>query len=690
MKKMKLLKIGMVVFLFSFISLLFSLKLTPFAYRLAISEESPQKKEPYLTCSLLNDRTKDFLRYHYVYQTWSPEISSRTFQTFLKMLDPAKTYFLESDIQNFRAYEYQIGNSIQNVDCRFVDNIYTIYKQRVHEYTEISNEILQKPFDFSVNDSIETDRKKIVWAKTKAELKIRIYKNLKFIVLNMKGQDPQQKVSEKLRKRFVTLEKTIQIKSNDEIHSLLLNSFALSLDPHSSFLTPVDNANFQIDFSLRLVGIGATLMNVDGYTTIDSVVSGGAADKSGLLRKGDKITAVDPDQKGMQEIVDMELDKVVQLIRGKENTPVSLSILRKEPDGTLKNFKITLLRAVVEIKDSQAKSDILKVGNKKIGIINLPSFYIDYAGCQKNIYTCRSSANDTAKEIVHLMKEKVDAILVDLRRNGGGDLNEVQRIVGLFVDNPVVAQVQDHSGIAKPLEISTRAIYNGPLGILVSRYSASASEILAGAVQDYRRGLILGDSYTFGKGSVQTVIDIPGSSGRRSDGAIHVTIAKFFRPSGQSNQAVGVQSDITIPSIIDSMENGEKDFDYYLPNTTIAPARNFKPQNRYRDDSIQKLKFLSQQRIKNSVEFKKINALISKDKKDKSTSVSLQEQIAKIPLKNEKGKDKNKLNPKIENPADELPDFSLKVIRKNDDILFEAGKILNDEIQLQQARITKQ
>lgn len=650
----------------------------------AIGNNKETGKTLYLSCPLLKDRVRDFLKYHYVFHNFDAELSKRTFNTYFKLLDPGKLYFLKSDIDSFASNETTLGQKISNVDCRFIDDVYELYKKRVAEAVQISNGVLKKNFDFSKDEFIETDRKKIAWAESETELTERWRQTIKFITLNMKDTEDTSKLLERLKKRYKLAQKDIDNRSSEEVLALFLNAFALSLDPHSSFLTPTDNAQFQIDFSLKLVGIGATLMGIDGYTTIDAIVPGGAAANDGRLKKGDKIVAVDSgDGIGMQDIIDMELDKVVQLIRGKEGTLVKLVIIRKETGGEVKRFNIQLTRAVVQIKDSEAKSDTMTIEGKKIGIINLPSFYIDYKDCQNAPLVCRSSANDMAREVRKLTEAKVDGIVIDLRRNGGGDLLEVQRIVSLFINNPVVVQVEDKEQQVRGLDMHAKAIYNGPLAILVSKYTASASEILAGAVQDYNRGIVLGDTRTFGKGTVQTIIEIPGTGKRTSNGAIHVTIAKFFRPSGKSNQEKGILSDIEIPNLLNTSDVGEKEYDYALPYTTILPSRDLKPLPNQLEAILPKLKELSRARIEKSAEFKEVLQSIQKAKDEKSTTlVSLKATPSKNGKKDDK-KEGKKAKKKDDKDDEAFGYFSYKVINKKDLSLKEAAAILKDSIDLQ-------
>ncbi|MBX9702654.1 MAG: PDZ domain-containing protein, partial [Silvanigrellaceae bacterium] len=519
-----------VAFLVVLLQLFLWPKLTT-TFALPISKAEPLKLElktdsfykGYLSCSSLQSRISDFLKSHYVYNNFDEEISQRTFHMYFRFLDPGKLYFTEKDIEAFKKHEKNLGREIGKQNCNFIVDVYSLYKTRVQNATELIYKRLKIPFNFKIDEFIETDRKKVSWAVQESELTERWRKLLKFIILNMKDSDNDKKIIERLNKRYQLILKNVLERKSDEVFSIFLNAFALSLDPHSGYLTPPDQAQFEIDFSLKLSGIGASLTNIDGYTIVNELIPGGAASKDGRLKKGDKIIAVDPgDGSGNQDVVDMDLSKVVQLIRGKENTPVKLSILRKEADGQ-KRIQIELIRAVVQNKDSEAKSDILEVSGKRIGVISLPSFYIDYQGCQLNSKTCRSSSNDMTREILSLSAKKVDGIIVDLRKNIGGDLYECAKIVGQFIDNPLVVQTVERLNRVRVLEEKAKAIYHGPLEILISKYTASASEILAGAVQDYGRGIVAGSTRSFGKATVQSVITIPGTFGRANDGALRVT-----------------------------------------------------------------------------------------------------------------------------------------------------------------------
>ena len=634
-----------------------------------LSHTSVIDKNNFITCQFIKTRDQDFLRYHYLFDKFDKELSERTFDTYFKLLDPHKIYFYASDILSFNEYRQTLGDYIQKGDCSFIEKVQSVYKKRMDESILLIKDILKTPFNYTIDEFLETDRKKITWSQSQAESKERLRKILKFFSLHMKDDESDRKTDERLLKKYEMIRKDLEQETPNEKHGKIINAFALSLDPHSSYLLPSEQDQFKIDFNLKLVGIGATLLNIDGYTTIDSIIPGGAAYHDKTLKKGDKIIAVDSgDGQGSQDVVDMRIDKVVQLIRGKENTKVKLSILRKLPNGSMKRFELSLIRTEIQVKEGQAKSDILIVNNKKIGVINLPSFYIDYGACRKDPKNCRSSANDMRREIEALKSKKVDGIVIDLRRNGGGDLLECAKITGLFIKKPIVVQIEGKYRDVNVLEEPSQPVFEGPVAVLISKLSASASEIFAGAIQDYGRGLILGDSRTFGKGTVQSVIDLPGSGKIESAGSLHVTIAKFFLASGRSNQERGVLSDITIPDITESLEISEQMTDYPLPYTVIKPAKDFRPMQNL-DAVIARLKEQSQTRIKNSKEFQVVLNDIQEAKREDASLVSLKEKPKKKEAKESEAKKK-----KIRGKS------TSEVILDSDIQLREAGYILLDFI----------
>ena len=669
----------------------------------AKDQKDKKNKTSFLTCSTLRERTRDFLKMHYSVRKFDEEISSRTYQKYFQFLDPGKNFFLQSDIDSFAALEKKVGENVNKVDCRFMQDIYAVYVKRLRESGPLIDTELKTPFNFKVDESIETDRKKIVWTKDTTELKERWRKLLKFSAMGMRETEPDwAKLSSRLSKRYALVRKNMEDKSSDEIHGIFMNAFTAALDPHSQYLMPEDQDEFKVAFSLQLVGIGASLTQQDGFTIVDSVIPGGAAARDGRLKKADKIVAVDSgDGTGFVDVIDMDLNKVVQLIRGKKDTLVKLSILRKdEKNNEMKRQTLDLTRAVVRLSDGEAHSDVIEVGKRKVGVINLPSFYIDYQGSKSGGDDYRSSANDMAREIKKLQSRGVDGIIVDLRRDGGGDLGECIRITGQFIDRGSVVQVQGRDGDVESLDDKDSGVlYSGPLAVMVSKQSASASEIFAGAVQDYGRGILVGDSRTYGKGTVQNVIEIPGTGGRDSDGAMKVTISKFFRPSGKSNQEKGVLSDIVIPDIIDVSDIGEAENDFVLPYSTIDASKQFKP---IQDLSapITTLRKKSEDRVKAAAEFKEVFTAIEKAKKEKeNTLLSLKiddtkkdkmsadtkgnKADSKGGKKGDKA-DKGAPSAKVEGSpgANPSPETSAQVVRPDDHQLQEAARILLDSVDL--------
>jgi carboxyl-terminal processing protease len=647
----------------------------------APTSEKNASKSSFLNCAAVRDRTRDFVKLHYSVRAFDEEISSRTFSKFFQALDPGRNFFLQADIDSFKENERKLGELISRTDCRFISDVYALYLKRLKESAPFITEILKTKPDFSTDEKIETDRKKISWAKDESELKERWRKLLKFNSMSLvETEKDWAKTAERLEKRYALSRKSMEEKSTDDIHGIFLNAFAVSLDPHSAYYMPEDQDDFKVAFSLQLVGIGASLSQQDGYTVVEAVIPGGAAMRDGRLKKGDKIIAVDSgDGNGFTDVIDMELNKVVMLIRGKKDSKVVLKLLRKNEKGDVVREEIDLIRDVVHLADGEARSDIMNVRGKKIGVINLPSFYIDYQGSRTSD-DFRSSAGDMLREVKKLRAQNVDGIVVDLRRNGGGDLGECIRITGLFIDKGSVVQTQNRNGDVESSDDKEAGTYfDGPLAVLISKQSASASEIFSGAMQDYGRGLILGNSRTYGKATVQSVIEVPGTRGRESDGAVKVTISKFFRPSGRSNQERGVPADVTIPDVLEVADWNEGENDYVLPYTTISPQKSFRPYQNLAP-ILDGLKAKSEARVKINPEFKKVFEAIEKAKADKeNTQLSLK--VIKAELDKQKSEkeaaDKNKSGESNEPPFDPS-----KVIQPTDLQLKEAGEILVDSVEL--------
>jgi len=584
---------------------------------------------------------------HYSSRDFDDELSRRTLDNFIKMWDPGKVYFLQADIDRFNnEYGNKLDDLLEASNCKFVDDILNTYSQRFKERQLVIAKFIDLKHDFNVDEYLEIERKTMPWAKTIEEVNERWRKRMKFQYMQLKeGITEHDKITSKLRKRYELATKRQNELTSDDVYAMLLNSFAQGLDPHSDYMSAEELEDFRINTKLSLEGIGAVLRSEDGFTTIQNLVPGGAAIKTGKLKVDDKIIAVAQATGEPVDVIDMDVRDVVKLIRGPRGTEVRLTIVRDEL-GKSVQFVVPVQRDTIQLVDKTAKSKVYDLKTKdgstlKVGIITLPSFYMDFEGRQNRAANFRSSSADMLKEINALKAKKIDAMIVDLRANGGGALDESIKIAGFFFDQGPVVQTKSMDGsIDTSDDKDPKVQYDGPLAILIDRQSASASEILAGAIQDYGRGLIVGDSHTFGKGTVQTLQDIPGRLG-----AIKVTMSKFYRPSGGTTQLKGVEADIVFPDLMDEYEMGEKYYDYALQWDQIKSSE-CKKQDLV-TPHIAALKTASQGRITTDESFKKIAEDIKKyrDSVNERNRVSLKEDKEKAKKeaaeKNDKSKKKN-------------------------------------------------
>lgn len=635
-----------------------------------------------LNCQEVRQLSGYFLRLHFSQNTFDDELSERSLDNFIKYWDPGKVYFLKSDIDDFnKKYRNKLDDMINSGDCSAIENIFAVYNKRFKEQYKVSQAFIDKKFDFTVDEYMTIDRKKMAFASNTEELNERWRQRIKyqFLMLNDTIKD-ENKVREKLHKRYDLIYKRSGEQDIDDLYSSFLESFATALDPHSSYYSPEQLEEFRISTSLSLEGIGAVLESEDGFTSIQSIVPGGAAAKGGKLKVDDKIVAVAQGEEAPVDVIDMSLREVVKLIRGARGTEVRLSIVREDTSGTSK-MVIPVIREKVQLEDRAAKSFVYEVEAKdsskskyKIGVINLPSFYMDFEGRQARKKDFKSSSADMLREVENLKKQKVDSMIVDLRNNGGGALDESIKIAGLFFGEGPVVQVKGTDKtptVAEDEDETTQ--YDGPLVVMINRQSASASEIFAGAIKDYERGLIVGDTHTFGKGTVQNLNDLSPKLG-----AIKVTISNFYRPSGQSTQLNGVDSDIILPSLLDKFEMGEKYYDYALPWEKIASAKykRFGMVAPY-SESLNKS---STERVKKDKDFKEIFDAIAEydSKKEERSKVSLKEKTEeeKKKLAKEKEEEEKETKEVAKNPHEDRFDL------KDDPYLKEAVMISADYVRL--------
>jgi carboxyl-terminal processing protease len=545
------------------------------------------------------------------------------FGNFVKDLDPRKIYFLQSDVDEFAKQQANLDDLLASGDVSFAFKVFARFLQRVEERTTWANELLDKPHDYTVDEEISTDFDNARFCHNIEEAKEIWRKWVKYDLMMVKTTDKlsEKEAIAKLHKRYNGRLKRFKNTSHDDLLEIYVSAMTSAFDPHTSYMSKATLDNFRILMGLNLDGIGATLGNDDeGYCVVSAIIPGGAADKDGRLHAKDKIVSVGEGEEGeMLDVVDARINDVVSKIRGKPGTVVRLGVI---PDGKSEKQVLRIVRAKVELKDSEAHGEIIEVGAKadgspwRVGVIDVPSFYMDMEAAQSGNPNYKSVTRDVRKILDDFNIKKIDSVVLDLRRNGGGSLTEAISLTGLFIDHGSVVQVKDSDQrVRSHDDLENGVVWDGPLTVVISKLSASASEILAGAVQDYGRGLVVGDTSTHGKGTVQTVLDVGEQFMRIAPpkyGALKVTIQQFYRPGGDSTQLRGVVSDIVIPSMIEHVDGiAESDLDYALAFDKVAPAR-FQKVNKVSPAIMESLKDSSKERIAGSEEFNKLNDRIAK------------------------------------------------------------------------------
>ncbi len=531
-----------------------------------------------------NIATRFLTNYHYKRTRLDDGLSSEIFETYLKLLDPSRVYFLASDIESFERYRSGLDDALRHSDLMPAYDIFNVYAERVQQRVDYARKRVQQPFDFTVDEYYEYDREDAPWATSEAGLdelwRQRVKNDYLRLLLTDKERDA---IVETLTERYDNLERRINELNTEDVFQFFMNAFAQSIEPHTAYLSARTSENFEISMKLSLEGIGALLGRENEYTVISSVVPGGPADQDGRLKAGDRIIAVGQGNDGkMVDVIGWRIDDVVDLIRGPKDTVVRLDVLPEDVSVSGPSSMIEIVRNEVKLEEQAAKSEIIEIPVEgsdsevmKIGVIDLPVFYMDFAGRAENKPDYRSSTRDVRRLIAELQEQGVTGIVVDLRNNGGGSLLEATTLTGLFIDTGPVVQVRNSSGrISLEEDVDPGMAWEGPLAVLVNRYSASASEIFAAAIQDYGRGVVIGEP-TFGKGTVQSLLDLDdyAPSDKPGMGQLKITMAQFFRVNGGSTQNLGVEPDIRFPSFGDPQEYGERSMDNALPWSSIDPAR---------------------------------------------------------------------------------------------------------------------
>ncbi len=520
-------------------------------------------------------------KYHYKEISINNSLSDQILSAYLEALDPNRSYFYQKDIDSFQIFRYKLDDAITKTELSAPFQMFRLYQARVDERVLYALDLLDKKFNFKINEELIIDRSELPWANDSNELNEIWRKRVKNDVLTLRLADKETKeIKETLRKRYKGIAKRSTQVDAEDVYQVFINAFASTLEPHTNYLSPRTSENFEIRMSLSLEGIGALLRTDGEYTVVERVIPGGPADLSGLLHGSDRIVGISQQsEKEFKDVVGWRLEEVVALIRGAKGTKVNLQILPGDEGQTAKIKEIQITRDKIKLEEQAAKSEVIEIKNDlqdyKIGVIDVPTFYIDFAAYQRGDKNYRSTTRDVDQLLSDLKKEKIDALILDLRGNGGGSLTEATQLMGLFIDEGPIVQVQDSSGHIEVHRDRNESIsYYGPLVVLVDRFSASASEIVASAVQDYRRGIVVGET-TFGKGTVQQLVDLNNFSASDDEklGQLKATIAQYFRINGGSTQHSGVIPDIDFNTLFQDEEYGERALKNALPSSSIAAVK---------------------------------------------------------------------------------------------------------------------
>jgi carboxyl-terminal processing protease len=571
-------------------------------------------------------------REHYRRAPLDDRLSSLILDRYLDAIDGGRSYFFASDIADFERYRYELDDAIKAGDVEPAFAIFRRFQQRSRERIAYADSLLATKPNFDVDESFSFDREKEPWPASVAEMNELWRKRVKNDALSlMLAGKAWPEVVDTLRKRYDRVSKRLDQSKPEDVFEAFMNAYVLSLDPHSNYFSPRNSEEYNIQMSLSYEGIGASLQLTDDYVTVIDVIAGGPAAVSGKLSANDRITAVGEGKSGeLTDVIGWRLDDVVQRIRGPGGTVVKLQVLPAgaAPGSAQRLIEFTRNRVSLEAQASQKKLLTVQRNGKdvKIGVITVPSFYQDYDASRAGAKDYRSTTRDVQRLIAELRKEGAQVLIMDLRANGGGYLPEAESLTGLFIDKGPVVQLRDTTGhIEVDDDPDPAIVYGGPLIVLVDRFSASASEIFSGAIQDYGRGIIVGQQ-TYGKGTVQNAHPLNYTIfGRKPDlGQLNVTIGKYYRITGESTQDRGVLPDIPLPSLINATEVGESTRDRALPWDRIDPV-SFTPASDLKAD-ITRLARLHEERIASSPEFKYVRddiAAVDAIRSQKTLSLSL-------------------------------------------------------------------
>ncbi|MEZ4322157.1 MAG: carboxy terminal-processing peptidase [Myxococcota bacterium] len=603
--------------------------------------------------------------YHYNRRDIDDEVATEWMNAYIESLDYNRMFFLKSDVDGFLAKANTIDDDLnQNVPTlALATSIYKTYQKRVSERVADANALLDGPIDLTNDETYVFDRSEAPWAKNAAEAKElwrqRIEEQLILGALSKKSEDETRDM---LRKRYHRLETDTRAADSMDVLERYLSGLTHVYDPHTTYFKPASADNFDIEMANSLEGIGASLRTIGEYTVVMDLIAGGPAEKGGVLKPNDKIIAVAQGSEPPVDVIDLPIDRVVKLIRGRKGTEVRLTVIPADAVDPSATAVVPIVRDKVVLADSDAELKIREVDGKRFAVIDIPSFYLDVRGK-------RSASRDLERILTEEMGQ-VDGVILDLRENGGGSLQEAVDMTGLFIKRGPVVQIREQNGEIEALDDTDPTVaYSGPLMVLTSPFSASASEIVAGAIQDYGRGIIVGSERTHGKGSVQTVIDITDVMGRLTRlqgvqaGALKLTMQKFYRVNGASTQVKGVRADVVIPSPWDGLDVYEGDIDHALPWDEIEGV----PHASYGSlgGAVKTLQAKSSERVKAEPKFQEMaEALAEREKRKAENTVSLNLEKRKAERKDAAGEDEaeDEAAPKKDGP-DPVLDEALFVMR---------------------------
>ena len=634
----------------------------------------------------------------------SREGAQKVYLSYLETLDRQRSFFLASDIEEFKKYQFSLDDALKGGNLRPAFEIFNRYQQRGEERVQYMLKLLKQgisKLNFNKQEKLEIDREDSPWLRNQAEQEDLWRRQLKDSVLAMKLNDKKDsEITELLTKRFTNQLRRLHQTRSEDAFQLYINAYTQLYDPHTQYLSPQRAENFDINMSLSLEGIGAVLQSEDEYTKVVSVVPAGPAAKAGQLLPGDKIIGVAQDKDGkMEDVVGMRLDEVVKLIRGTKGTTVRLEVIpASASDG--KNKIYAIIRDKVKLEEQSAQKNVMEIGTgaskKRIGVISIPAFYIDFKAAQAGDPNYKSTTRDVRNLIKELEQENIDGLVIDLRNNGGGSLQEANQLTGLFIPQGPTVVVRDSRGRTEAQQDpDPKEVYQGPIAVLINRLSASASEIFAGAMQDYQRALVIGGQ-SFGKGTVQTIQPL-------NHGQLKLTIAKFYRVSGQSTQNRGVIPDISFPSLFDPEEIGESALPNALPYTEIRPVQ-YSPLKRIAPE-LPELRARHKKRIINDPGFIYLDKLLAYQKQfEDSKSVTLNQKAREKEsqqmrdgrleienyLRTSKGKKPFKNLEELEKEQTVQLDKNQKPDVTDDALLVETGAILSDWINVKSRMLASQ